>query len=203
MLQKDLKIPQLMKTVAAETHLNQPFPRDISLPDLTLHGTTFSVLQATSDDLWVVEDMVRMAAIQGQGFALDEFTPEGHFNRSLLMDHHLLVVKDSGGHLVAAIIFGGSGACRGSNPGQAAGYMVVVEDMRGRGLGGVLLGYCMQNAHLLGYTAVLTDIFCTDSVPLGMLLRRGFLVTATLPNCGVVAGRGRTNALLCYKTLVT
>ena len=98
-----------------ENKLNNPLPRQIILPPLHVGETKYKVQIAVSNDLWLVEEMMREAAMDGNGFALDEFTSDGHLNRLLLKETHVLVVKDEEGHVKAAIIFGSSGLCRGKN----------------------------------------------------------------------------------------
>ena len=142
---------------------------------------------------------MRQAATEGEGFAIDEFTSDGHLNRNLLKETHMLVVKDSEGSVIAGILFGPSGACRDMNYRQVAGYMIVEKGARGKGVGNGLLTYCMENAPMLGYTSFLVDVFTPNLVMIDMMLKRGFLITATLPCCGVIVNKGRTHSLLFHR----
>ena len=144
---------------------------------------------------------MREAAMDGNGFALDEFTSDGHLNRLLLKETHVLVVKDEGGHVKAAVIFGSSGLCRGKNLSQLAGYMIVEKGSRGKGVGNGLLTYCMENAYLFGCTRVLIDVFASNHIMVNMLIKRKFLCTGTIPNCGYIANSGRTDSLVFFRQI--
>ena len=139
---------------------------------------------------------MREAAMDGNGFALDEFTTHGHLNRLLLKETHVLVFKDEEGHVKAAVIFGSSGLCRETNLSQLAGYMIVKKGSRGKGVGNGLLTYCIEKAYLFGVRRILIDVFASNQIMVNMLIKRRFLCTGTIPNCGYIANTGRTDSLV-------
>lgn len=57
------------------------------------------------EDIWCTEDMMRSGALAGEGFALDEFTPQGTFNRKFLRYSTVIVAEDSSG-IIGAVIQG-------------------------------------------------------------------------------------------------
>ena len=144
--------------------------------------------------------MVRQAARNGDGFALDEFTPEGHLNRRLLWDSNMLVAKEpSTGSVVAAAIFGRSALCRSPNTPQVGGQLIVHPDFQGKGVGSAFLKYCIEQAEKVGYKGILTDTFVTSEIAFRLATKSKFLQMGTLVDCGHVKGHGLTNSVVMYK----
>lgn len=179
--------------------LNQELPCEIEFPPLLWGGKKLAVVTPSPVETFQVEEMIRDAAREGKGFALDEFNSHGYMNRGLFQKSHMAVVKSLDGEIKAGIIFGTTLICREVKTTQACGHIVVKKNYREKGLGNAILDYCLNNMERLRYTAILTDVLVTDLRMLGMMYKRGFIASATIPNSGVVNGYGRTNTLLMYK----
>ena len=79
--------------------------------------------------------------------------------------------------------------------------MIVEKGSRGKGVGNGLLTYCMENAYLFGCRRVLIDVFASNHIMVNMLIKRGFLCTGTIPNCGYIANSGRTDSLVFFRQI--
>ena len=154
---------------------------------------------ADEDELWQVEELIRDCAEQGDGFAIDEFTAEGYFNRVLLRDSHVVVCVTPEGAIAAAVIFGFSALCRSREANQVGGYLLVSKGYRGQGLGRSLVQLCIMKARELGYVAILTDVFVDNDKATRMLREEGFLITATLPNVAILKDTGYSDSYLVWR----
>lgn len=154
---------------------------------------------ATSSDIVQVERAIHEAACKGNGFCMDELTPEGFFNAKLLWDKNILVAKYPGsGEVLAAVLFGPSALCRSPGTPQVGGYMLLKEKYRNQGMGTALMDYCISLAQFLNYKGILIDVLAMNYKAQCMAIKSGFKIVGTLPNCGYVKGRGLTDSIMFY-----
>lgn len=178
------------------------------LPDL-------EVAHPDLEELFTVEKMIRRSALKGDGgFALDEFQPNGLFNRNLFKTASTVVFRgrlesegtrltdvghSSDEKIVAAAIFGASNVCRSATPELACLYVIVDPLIRCVGIGRAVQAYMERFVLERGFKGVLSDIFATNKAGISMSMNAGYIVTGSLPNCGYIKGKGMTNSLLVYK----
>ena len=100
------KIRNLVKNAKNVTTL-QPFdsmlpPRIISLKD----GSEIRIKGADKQEIKAVENMIWLAAWDGEGFCLDEFCPEdGHFLHKFILDPKVVIATDHHGNVAHATLF--------------------------------------------------------------------------------------------------
>ena len=145
--------------------------------------------------------MIRQAAEESDGFAIDEFNNEGHFNRKLLFDSQVVVAKTSDDVIVATAVLGPSKACRAYNPSQVGGYMLVNKDFRGKGVGQSFFKYLAKQGKEVGVSAILTDAYATCFPALQFLNKLDFMVTGTFPHCGYMKNKGYTHSYMYWRSL--
>ena len=170
----------------------------VLFPDFHVNSMVCSVGFATPNDSPLVEEMIRDAALGGQGFAVDEFKEDGTFNRKFIRNSLAVVCKNFTGDIMAAVLFGSSGLCRTEGD-QATGYIIVAPSVRGRGIGTTLLRYCLERARGLRYGSIVTDVLACNLKALGMVQKEGFLVTATLPNSALVRNYGYCDTYVVWR----
>ena len=117
----------------------QPFdsqlqPRIISLRD----GSEIRIKGADKQEIKVVENMIWLAARDGDGFCLDEFCPKDcHFLHKFILDPKV-IATDHHGNVMGAAICGASGVTR--VPGSLfAAYFIVQQSERRKGIASMLL----------------------------------------------------------------
>ena len=145
--------------------------------------------------------MMRSAAEQSDGFAIDEFNEKGHFNRKFFYDSNVVVAKTSDDVIVATAIFGPNKLCRARNEKQIAIYTLVNPDFRRKGLGSAFLKYFSKEAKKAGCTSILTDAFATNVAAHQLLYKNDFIITGTLPQCGMLKNKGYTDSFLFWRSL--
>ena len=196
-------IPALVHQVPLPPPLSsqlQPLPT-LRCPEIPFKSGFLKSMLADEEDMWRVEELIRDCAAHGDGFALDDFTDEGYFNRVLLHDSHVFVFKAPDGAIAAAIIFGASTLCRSREARQVGGYMLVAKEFRCQGLGRRLIKLCIEKARLLGYVAILTDVFAINEKAIKLLRKEGFLITATLLNVAIVKDKGYCDSYLMWRRI--
>ena len=146
-----------------------------------------------------MEHLIRQEAEEGTGFAIDEFTGDGFFNRQLLRKSQEIVITErSGGEPIAAAIFGQSAICRTVSP-MGGGYVLVKKEYRRQGIGNALLNFVLEELERQNYKGFLTDVFPHCGGFLHILLSNGFFVTGSIPKVAYVKGQGLTHSLIVYK----
>ena len=178
-------------------------PRPAKAP-VPLHHKVIGKLRvdfANKMDIWEVQDVLRDCALEGEGFGLDEFTPDGVFNEKHILNCKYWVVRkmqDEG--LVACILSGENGHIRSFNKCQAAGAIIVLKEYRRLGLGSELLQYCIDQGQVMGYKYILTDVLACNTAGLALMKKGKFLMTGTIPkSCQVKGQRGYTDCYLHWK----
>ena len=194
--------PLRPKSIADSISLTRAtFPDFTSFPDLYHNLQALSVTFADGADTVRVEEMLRQAAMAGDGFAIDEFTEDGTFNRKFFRRCFVAVLKNAQGDILAAVLFGPSSLCRTEGH-EVTGYVIVAPSARRRGLGTAVLKYCLDAAKRLQYRTVLSDVLTSNLKVLGMVQREGFIITATLPNVALVRNTGFVNTYVVWRPLV-
>lgn len=202
MVKERLDVPPFNQDEKLMRQINEEIKYDGKFPTLHWKGQHLKISKPSSSEAFTVEGMIRQAASEGQGFAVDEFNSNGFMNRRLLNKNYMLVIKSENNSILAGLVFGPTKLCRDSRTTQVGGYMIVNKAERCKSLGKALLNYCLENMRCLGYNAILTDVFVTNKIMLNILEKNGFIVTATVPNSGIMKGNGRTNTYIMYKPKV-
>ena len=161
--------------------------------ELTLRG-------ATTEEVEEVEEMVRECARIGDGFNIDEFSPDdGHFLHKFILEPKVAIATNSNGTIKGAVI------CELSTVPRVPGalysaYFIVKDSERRKGIGTALLQvvkeFCRKDN-----CDMLFDVYLNNQVAIEWLKKNGFLVTGCLPHCGYVVNSGYTDALLLSKEL--
>ena len=195
------KIPNLVKNDKNITTL-QPLdsilpPRIISLRD----GSEIRIKGADKQEVKVVENMIWLAARDGDGFCLDEFCPkDGHFLHKFILDPKVVIATDHHGNIMGAAICGASGVTR--VPGSLfSAYFIVQQSERRKGIASKLLNVVCELCRKNHCDMLLFDIFANNQLAMEWLYKQGFVTTGSIPHCGYVANRGNTQTLLMYKQL--
>ena len=163
-------------------------------------------------DMAHVEDLIRQAAIDGEGFALDEFE-NGFFNRKFLRRSHTLVATQSimpsspcgpenpREHLIGAALFGPTRLCRSESTPTVGCYLIVHPGFRRHGIGKSLLRAVEEISRSNGFNALLSDVFVDNTAGILMASRSDFMCIGSLPKCGVTKNSGLVDSLMYYKYL--
>ena len=106
-------------------------PKKITLKS----GLKIIIEVANDNDKYKVEGLIRAAAFNGEGFAVDEFTEEGHFNYKFFRKFATIVAKNTTDSLLGAVILGPSSLCRNHQTDTITGYCVVEKSFRQLGIG--------------------------------------------------------------------
>ena len=154
-------------------------------------------------DVYAIETMLRHAADKGNGFALDEFNPDGFFNRKFLRECHNLVLCSPDGDVLGAALFGPSAICQSITTPVLHFYIVVSKEGKNRGVGMHLLDAVIEFASKNSYLAVFGDAFDMDVRATQFLIRNGFKKTCSLPNCAYVKDVGLAAASLYTKDVLS
>ncbi len=178
----------------------------IVFPSQTLHldksDREVIFRSATSEDVWKVEHFTRELASQGDGFALDEFTQEGYFNKKFFIDYNVGVLTEKDNtEIMAFVMFGKSNLMRSHSAKTAHLYTMVRKEYRHLGLGTTIIKSCLQLLLELGYERVMSDVFLPNFDGLTMVNKAGFTIVGSLPDCGYMAGHGLCDSILVHKGL--
>ncbi len=195
-----MKIPSLRMTEERRVQVNQAskvWPQTLTVRRMK---TPLHLETPDADQLTQVEQMIRLDAEEGNGgFAIDEFTDDGFFNRQLLRNSQdIVVTQEPHGEPIAAAVIGQSAICRTVSP-VAGGYIIVKKEFRNKQVGFALLDFIMEELERQGYTSFLTDVFPHCGTFLHIIMKKGFSVTGSMPKVGFVKGQGLTHSLLVYK----
>lgn len=148
-----------------------------------------------------IHELYQTAARNGEGYACDEFTDDGLLTHRLLREVQTLgVFRPEGGKPVGAAILGLAAIPRTPDR-SVAGYLVVAPQHSGAGIGNKLLQHTEEYAQALKKDGVLFDVFANNGKAIQWLVRKGYVITGTIPNTGVFRDRGFTDAFLMYKNL--
>ena len=202
-----------------------PEPPRTSFPDHLLELTKFEPVTFSSNttarvtlrpailkDMPHVEDLIRQAAIHGEGFALDEFE-NGFFNRKFLRRSHTLVAtqpimtsspydpKNSHELLVGAALFGPTILCRSESTPTMGCYLIVHPEFRRQGIGKSLLRAVEQFSLSNGFNALISDVFVDNTAGILMATRADFMCVGSLPKCAVTKNSGLVDTLMYHKYL--
>ena len=147
------------------------------------------------------EKMMRSCAEKGDGFAIDEFDSNGHFNRKFFKSTDIVVAESNSGEIVACALMGASKLSRTKNSVLAHQYMAVKENYSGSGIGTALIDYTVETMKALGYKILISDTFMTNQKMLQILRTNKWVIRGSLPYCGFIRGVGPVDSLLAYITL--
>ena len=163
-------------------------------------GEEITLRGANTDETEEVEEMVRQCARTGDGFNIDEFSPEdGHFLHKFILEPKVAIATGSNGTIKGTVICGLSTVPR--VPGALySAYFLVKESERRKGIVAALLGVVKELCRK-GHCDMLFDVYLSNQVAIEWLRNNGFLVMGCLPHCGYVVNNGYTDALLMYKNL--
>ena len=195
---KVLSIP--IKTSRATTLL--PGDTKVNSKQLKVKNNESIILKgATRSEVQEVEQMVRNCAKIGDGFNLDEFCPDdGHFLHKFIHEPKVVIATDHHGNIKGAAICGYSTLSR--IPGSLYGaYFIAKETERRKGIADALLEMVTEICKSDNCDTMILDVYCNNVVAKQWLDKRGFLATASIPQCGYVVNNGYTNSVLMYKRL--
>ena len=194
-----MTLPALLMSEEKKQELNKS--AKVWSETLRVKGREASLYVKTPDaeQFTQLEQLIRREAEEGSGFAIDEFTEDGFFNRFLLRNSQEIVVTENpDGEPIAAAVFGQSAICRSASP-MGGGYVLVKKEYRLMGIGNALLHFVLEEMERQGFKGFLTDVFPHCGGFLHILLANGFFITGSLPKVAYVKGHGLTHSLLVYK----
>ncbi len=149
-------------------------------------------------DIDAVEHLIRDNAAQAQGFGIDEFKPDGHFNHRLIHDPKVLLVKDTAGNFLGATIYGYSNLSR--IPGSIfSAYFTVKKEHQRKGIATLLLNAVSDISDSIGCDTLVFDVYMNNYSAMGLLYKAGFYCIGSLRYCGYVKGKGFTDCLLFHR----
>ena len=163
-------------------------------------GEEITLRGANTDEIEEVEEMVRQCARMGDGFNIDEFSPEdGHFLHKFILEPKVAIATGSNGTIKGAVICGLSTVPR--VPGALySAYFIVKESERRKGIGAALFEVVKELCRK-DDCDMLFDVYLNNQDAIEWLKKNGFLVTGCLPHCGYVVNNGYTDSLLMSKEL--
>ncbi len=149
-------------------------------------------------DMDSVEHLIRDCAAQAEGFGIDEFKPDGHFNHRLMHEPKVLLAKDTADNFLGAAIYGFSNLSR--VPGSIFGaYFIVKKEHRQKGIGTLLLNAVCDISELMGCDTLVFDVYINNHSAITWLYKAGFYCTGSLRHCGYVKGHGFTDCLVFHR----
>lgn len=154
------------------------------------------------DELWETETLIRTAAEKGQGFGIDEFNDQGHFNRNFLKNVDILIAENADGDVIGATLFGPSNLSRAKTPVIAHQYMVVRESYRNAGIAQALLTRCEDILRHQGYRMVISDTYLNNHAMIHIFRKAGFAFRGSFPYCSYMNDVGPVQSLLTCKDLI-
>ena len=156
----------------------------------------------TLDELWETERMIRKAAEKGEGFGIDEFNEQGHFNRSFLKNVDILIAENADGDVIGATLFGPSNLSRAKTSVIAHQYMVVKDSFRNAGVGQALLSRCEDILQHQGYRMITSDTYLNNHAMMHIFRKEGFAFRGSFPYCSFMNDVGPVQSLLTCKDLI-
>ena len=167
---------------------------------------------ATLKDMPLVEDLIRHAAIHGEGFALDEFQG-GFFNRKFLCRSHTLVAIQpivmsptcdpaiQREHIIGAALFGPTTLCRSVSTQTMGCYFIVHPEFRRQGIGKALLHNVEEFSRSNGFNSLLSDVFVDNTCAIRIASKYDFIYVGSLHKCAVTKTSGLVDSLMYHKYL--
>ncbi len=189
--------PNLVSSLQAHnTKLEKAFQsKMIPLQD----GRNIYLQEAAHDDYPAVELIIQQAATRGHVIAMDEFLPNGMWNRKFLHQTHIIIaLHESSSDPIGLALFGASKICRTETV-LVSGYVITTPGYETSDLDRYLLDTIETEAKALGYEGVLLDVYQTDRTLVNVALQLGYHITGSLPHCGYVKDVGYTDSVLFYK----
>ena len=196
-----------------------PFPENllevIKFETVTLSSgiaLPVTLRSATLKDMPHVEDLIRQAALNGEGFALDEFQ-DGFFNRKFLRHSHTLVATqpivtsssyDSDNlheRIIGAALFGPTTLCRSASTLAMGCYFIVLPEFRRQGIGKALLHNVEEFSRSNGYDTLLSDVFIDNTLALRIAPKYNFMCVGSLHKCAITKNSGLVDSLMYHKYL--
>ncbi len=175
------------KSMVSEKTITEMHEKQILLKEPTLKA-----------DMDAVEHMIRQCAERGEGFAIDEFKPDGHYLHRLLYEPRVLLVVDNNQRILGASIYGYSNLSR--VPGSIFGaYFIVEKEHRRRGIGTLLLKAVCDISTEMQCDTLVFDVFINNHGAITWLNKAGFHCTGSLRHCGYMKGQGFTDCLLLHR----
>ena len=154
---------------------------------------------ASDKDRVTVNDMIYNAALDGDGFSVDEFTADGYLNCKMFKKTLTVVVKNKAGEVIGAAILGPSSLPCIHETDQLAVYIIVLKSHKrigvAKSLGNIGLKFAEQN----GFKCILMDAFVTNQGAVGLSQYFRMNILGTLRLCGFLKGQGYTDSLILYK----
>ncbi len=155
---------------------------------------------STAEEIWLAEDLWRIAAMKGDGFALDEFTSKGSLNRKFFTKPDVIIAENVSGNIIGTAIVGKTKLTRDDNN---IGHCYVATDdkYQGQGIGKALLDYSLTTMQQQKYKGCIIDTFINNHKMHKLLTKRDFRVYGTIPLAGYVKNQGPTDSWLFYRDL--
>ncbi len=194
-------IPSLVKLETVPQHIN--YGREFLSDEFkTKDGSIVNIRSVkTPEEVWTAEEIWRQAAERGIGFGIDEFTEQGHFNRSFLRDSNVIIAEDSHGEIIASAIFGSSSLSRAEKSLVAQLYLAVSPKSGDKGVGSKLMEHCMKLIKTEGYMGCLTDTYANNTRMLQMLRECKFEFRGSLPKAGFFKNEGAVDSFIIFREL--
>ena len=150
------------------------------------------------EDMNTIEHMIRGCAAEADGFGIDEFKPDGHFNHRLMHEPKVLLARDMDGNFLGAAIYGFSNLSR--VPGSIFGaYFIVKKEARRKGVATLLLDAVCDISQEMHCDTLVFDVYINNQPAIQWLYKSGFYCTGSLRHCGYVKGLGFTDCLLFHR----
>ncbi len=145
-----------------------------------------------------VEHLIRNCAAQGEGFGIDEFKSDGHFNHRLMHEAKVLLAMDPEKNILGTAIYGFSSLSR--VPGSIfSAYFIVKKEHRRKGIGSLLLNAVCDISERMSCDTLVFDVYINNHGAITWLNKAGFYCTGSLRHCGYIKGLGFTDCLLFHR----
>ncbi len=119
-------------------------------------------------DIDAVEHMIRNCAAEADGFGIDEFKPDGHFNHRLMHEPKVLIAVDTENNILGAVLYGYSNLSR--VPGSIySAYFIVKKEQKRKGIGTLLLNAVCDVSENIGCDTLVFDVYINNQTAITWL----------------------------------
>ena len=157
---------------------------------------------AEGEEVWMAEELFRDAAERGEGFGIDEWTPEGYLNRIFFQKSTSFVVRSGNGDVAGAGLYGPSSLSRTPSPHLAHCYITINPKYKNLGIAKSMFQFFIDTAKKENYSHFMVDAPMTDHVMTKMLYQNKFRVRGSFPDCLYMKDVGPMHNNLFSKKLV-
>lgn len=173
-------------------------PIHASLPD----GAHVTVSVVTDPHVTEVYNMIQDAAMNGDGYGVDEFPTEKDFLKEVQHENGKVfrICASDSGKTIAAFVVLDSKYYRGQGT-VADSYVIVKPEERRKGIGEFCMEMILQLARRIGYLGIYADTF-NDNIAMRRILERcGFQRVGALPMSGRMPDGSVKPSVIYYREL--